>query len=197
MDDVTIIIVSWNSKALLGDCLRSIEAAGSTCSWSVIVVDNNSADGTVEMLRKDFPKLRLILNAHNAGFAAANNQAMNVAQSRYVMLLNPDTSIHRGALDEIVRFMDDHPTIWAAGPILLNGNGSVQHSGIRFPSAWDILCETFFLDRLFPRSKAFGRHKELYADTSIPRAVDYVRGACLIVRTSVLKTVGGMDEHQC
>ena len=195
MDDLTIIIVSWNCKTYLVDCLRSIEAAGSTCSWSVIVVDNNSGDGTVELLRKDFPMVSLIANAHNTGFAAANNQAMKAARSRYMMLLNPDTFLHRGALDELVRFMDSHPTVWVAGPLLLNRDGSVQHSGVRFPSTWNIFCEMFFLDRLFPRSKAFGKHKEQYADTSVPHAVDYVRGACLIVRTSVLDAVGGLDER--
>lgn len=195
MDDLTIIIVSWNCKPYLVDCIRSIDAAGSAYACSVIVVDNNSADGTVEMLQRDFSNVRLLANAHNAGFAAANNQAMNLAQSRYMMLLNPDTILHRGALDELVRFMDGHPTVWVAGPLLLNKGGSVQHSGVRFPSTWNILCEMFFLDRLFPRSKAFGRHKELYADTSIPRSVDYVRGACLIVRASVLNAVGGLDER--
>ncbi len=162
---------------------------------SVVVVDNGSTDGTVEMLQNDFAGTVVLANSTNKGFAAANNQAFTVLQSRYVMLLNPDTIIHKDALRLLVRFLDENPAVWAAGPLMLNRDGSHQASGVRFPNNWNILCETLFLDRLFPRSRFVGRHKELFADLSIPRSVDYVQGACLLVRSDILNVVGGLDER--
>src|SRR5436309_12494760 len=132
MIDLTIIVVSWNCKSYLVDCLRSIEAARSQCTHSVIVVDNSSSDGTVETLRRDFPRVKLLMNQENIGFAAANNQALKTARSRFVLLLNPDTVVQPGALDALMRFMDEHVDAWATGPAILNGDGNRQPSGVRF-----------------------------------------------------------------
>jgi GT2 family glycosyltransferase len=195
MNDLTIIIVSWNCRGYLADCLRSIDDTGSAVSYSIVVVDNKSDDGTLKMLREDFPRVHLIANAENVGFAVANNQALKASRSRYVMLLNPDTIVHSAGLETLIRFMDDHPPVWAAGPAMLNRDGSPQRTGVRFPNNWNIFCEAFFLDRLFPRSRLFGRHKELYADASVSRPVDYVQGACLIVRSEAVEKVGGFDER--
>lgn len=194
MADLTIVIVSWNCRDDLAGCLRSIRSAASEIDSTVVVVDNGSTDGTVEMLRDDFTSTAVLANSTNRGFAAANNQALASLQSRYVLLLNPDTIVHKDALRLLVRFLDESPSIWAAGPLMLNRDGSRQISGVRFPNNWNILCETLFLDRLFPKSRIVGRHKELFADLSIPRSVDYVQGACLIVRADVLNVVGGLDE---
>lgn len=192
MNDLSIIIVTWNSRACLVDCLRSIEAAGS--EYSILVVDNHSSDGTVEELQQEFPDVSVIANRSNLGFAAANNQGLRAAESRYTMLLNPDTIVHPGALGAMVRFMDEHPAVWAAGPAMFNRDGSRQQTGVRFPDNWNILCEALFLDRVFPQSRVFGRHKELFEEMSGPRAVDYVQGACLIVRREVFEKLGGLDE---
>ncbi|MEK9136487.1 MAG: glycosyltransferase family 2 protein [Bacteroidota bacterium] len=194
MVDLTIFIVSWNCKQYLADCLRSIEATGSRLSNHVIVIDNNSTDGTVEMVKRDFPRVTFVQNQSNIGFAAANNQAMKMAQARYVMLLNPDTIVHPDGLDALVRFMDQHPSVWAAGPAMLNRDGTPQRTGVRFPSNWNIFCEALFLDRLFPRSRLFGGHKELYADPATSRPVDYVQGACLCARHDAYIKVGGLDQ---
>ncbi len=194
MIDLTIIIVSWNCREYLENCLRSIDASAPAISYKVMVVDNNSTDATVELLRKDFTSVEIHANKENVGFAVANNQAMGTARSRYMMLLNPDTLVHPGALDALVRFMDGHPSVWAVGPAMLNRDGSPQRTGVRFPNSWNILCEALFLDRLFPTSMMCGRHKELYKDDAISRPVDYVQGACLMIRSDVFKKVGGMDE---
>lgn len=194
MNDLTVIIVSWNCRGDLADCLRSMKTEQGI-AYPVIVVDNNSRDGTVEMLRRDFQEVQVIANAENAGFAAANNQGLSMGGSRYALLLNPDTVVHPGAFDALVRFMDANPGVWAAGPAMLNRDGSPQRSGVRFPNTWNILCEALFLDRLFPRSRLFGRHKELYADGRVPRAVDYVQGSCIIVRREPMEKVGGLDEQ--
>jgi GT2 family glycosyltransferase len=194
MNDCTVIIVSWNCKAYLVDCLRSMAAMNSKVDYETVVVDNHSSDGTVEMLRDLFPKVHLIANDENLGFAAGNNRALDSARSRYVVLLNPDTIVHSGALDAIVHFMDEHPSVWAAGPSMLNRDGSPQRTGVRFPNNWNIFCDALFLDRLFPRSKLFGRHKELFVDATVPREVDYVQGACIIVRREAIEKVGLLDE---
>ena len=194
MSDLTVIVVSWNCKGYLADCLRSIESSGSNTA-PVVVVDNNSNDGTVEMLRQEFPQIHLLVNRENTGFATANNQALKKVQSRYVLILNPDTVVRPGALDAMVRFMDEYPDVWAAGPTILNGDGSRQHSGVRFPNNWNIFVEALFLDRLFPQSRLFGRHKELYEDPTLSREVDYLQGSCLMVRSSAIERVGGLDER--
>jgi GT2 family glycosyltransferase len=194
MDDLAIVIVSWNCRDYLVGCLESIRTAGPRGSFKVYVVDNSSSDGTVEVVRRDFPEVRLIANGENVGFAAANNQAIRESRSRYILLLNPDTTVLPGAVDGLVAFMDSHPEVSAAGPALLNTDGTAQRTGVRFPANWNILCETLFLDRVFPESKTFGRHKELYMDSSMPREVDFVHGAALMARRKAVERIGGLDD---
>lgn len=195
MNDLTIIIVSWNCKGYLAECLQSIDADGSKLSCTIIVVDNNSNDGTLEMLREDFPRVHLISSEKNLGFAAANNRALKSSRSRFVLLLNPDTVVRPGAFDSMIKFMDDHVDAWAIGPTILNGDGSRQHSGVRFPTNWNILVEALFLDRLFPQTELFGEHKELYKHPECSREVDYLQGSCLMVRSDAIERVGGLDER--
>ncbi|HXG01382.1 MAG TPA: glycosyltransferase family 2 protein [Bacteroidota bacterium] len=195
MCDLSIVIVTWNSLDHLRRCLASLKESPPQARFELIVVDNASSDGTVEFLRAYDGDVRLIANTENRGFAAANNQAFEIARGRYVLLLNPDTVVHRGALDALVQFMDARADAAAAGPALRNEDGTLQQTGVRFPNNLNILFEALFLDRLFPRSKIFGRHKELYADASVPRRVEYVQGSCMIVRSDVMRKVGGLDER--
>ncbi len=123
---LSIIIVSWNVKRYLVDCLNSLH--------EVIVVDNGSADGTCDLVKERFPSVNLIKNSQNYGFAAANNQGMKAAKSQYILLLNPDTIVRDGALDKLIRFMDDNPDVGACGPKLLNEDGTTQRSVRRFPT---------------------------------------------------------------
>lgn len=195
MSGLTIIVVNWNSRDELNKCLASLKASGTKTAYQVIVVDNHSSDDTVAFLHAHYPEVMVIANTENRGFAAANNQALGKTTSRYVLLLNPDTYVHRGALDELVNFMESHPDAAAVGPALRNEDGSPQNTGVRFPTNWNILVEALFLDRVFPRSRVFGRHKELFADQDAPRKVQYVQGACLMLRTEVARTIGDMDEQ--
>jgi GT2 family glycosyltransferase len=103
--------------------------------------------------------------------------------------------VQPGALDAMAEFLDAHETVWAVGPAIVNPDGSPQRTGVRFPSNWNILAETLFLDRLYPQSRLFGRHKEMFEDPSRPRPVDYVQGACLMVRFKAIETVGPLDER--
>ena len=195
MADLAIIIVAWNSKPFLGACLGSIIGSGSSHTRELVVVDNGSTDGSAELVRKVAPDVRLIINKRNEGFAAANNSALSLMKSRYALLLNPDTVVLPGALDAMVDYMDINGHIWALGPMMLNGDGSPQLTGVRFPTNWNIFAETLFLDRMFPRSEWLGAHRELYRDLTVPRRVDYVQGSCLLLRSAVLDRVGTLDEQ--
>ncbi len=195
MADVTIIIVTWNSRTDLVRCLPSIPAAASGCSHDLIVVDNASADGTVAYVEAVCPGARVIVNGENLGFAAANNQALRVTKGRYALLLNPDTVLRPNAIDMLVAFMDSTPDAWAAGPAILNSNNTLQRTGVRFPNTWNLISEALALDRLFPLSRVFGRHRELFKDPAEVQQVDYVQGSCLIVNGIVPGKVGILDEE--
>lgn len=194
MIDLSVIIVTWNSRRDMETCLPSIPRSAQRHTHEVFLVDNASADDTVALSRQLMPSVRVLQNETNVGFAAANNQGMAVAAGRYVCLLNPDTVLRDHALDTLAEFLDAHPAVRACGPGMLNRDGTPQRTGVRFPSLWNLLAETLYLDRIFPSTRLFGGHRELYKNPSQPRAVDYVQGACLMVRREVLETVGTLDE---
>jgi GT2 family glycosyltransferase len=194
MDDLAVIIVTWNARDYIDGCLSSLRSISSWVKASVLVIDNKSTDGTPEIIQEKYPEVALITNPANQGFAAANNIGIRRSTSRYLLLLNPDTVVRPGALEGLVGFMDSHQECWAAGPALFNGDGSPQRTGVRFPSIWNMIVESLFLDRVFPRSRIFGRHRELYEDPATARPVDFVQGSCMIVRREVIDTIGGLDE---
>jgi hypothetical protein len=172
---------------LLQQCLRSIYDDPQSGGWEVVVVDNNSDDQTAEMVRSGFPQARLVVNPTNAGFAAGNNRAMEIARGELLLLLNPDTRVEPGALGRMIDFLEADPEVGAVGPKLLSADGSVQLScGIR-PSLRTELVNKMLLHNLFPFYK-LGRwhHREI-------RAVDWVMGACFLVRRRVVEEVGGLD----
>jgi GT2 family glycosyltransferase len=189
MTDVSIIIVNWKVRDLLRACLESLrDAAGlAPARMQVIVVDNDSGDGSVEMVAAEFPEVTLIANGDNSGFGSANNQALPLCTGRYVLLLNPDTVILGGAVGRLLEHMDAHPDVAVMGCRLLNGDHSLQRwTGGAFPRAWNVANHYLFLDRLLPRSL---RPPPLYLDHDAPQDidVDWVSGACMILRTSMLE----------
>lgn len=194
MRDVDVIIVSWRCLPVLRNCLRSLEEAGTRCSVRTVVVDNASGDETVAAVRSGYPAVEVRENPSNVGFAAANNQVIRASDARHLLLLNPDTVVKPGLIDAMVQFMDARPAAWACGPATLNTDGTPQRPGVRFPSFWNLVCETFFLDRLAPRSRLFGRHRGLYEDPRRARQVDYVQGSCLMVRREAVERAGLLDE---
>jgi len=141
-----------------------------------------------------FSDVHLIKNKENVGFAGGNNQALRLARSKFVLLLNPDAIIRPGGLDVLIDCMLAHADAWAVGPAMLNGDGTPQRTGVRFPNTWNLLVESLFLDRVFPQSRLFGSHKELYEDPTRVRPVDYLQGACLMVRHEAIERVGLLDE---
>lgn len=198
--DVTICIVNWNAAEYLRACLDSLRYAshppdaGSRVTWEVIVVDNASSDGSQDMVRHSFSDVRLIANSANVGFAAANNQAFDIARGRYLLLLNNDTRVLPAAIDGLVAFADQHPEAGIVGPRVLNPDGSLQRSCRSFPSLSSLLWRALYLDKLFPHNPYLGAHTLSHWDYASVRRVDAVTGCCMLVRRELLKTVGGLDE---
>jgi len=194
MHELDIVIVTWNSAGDIGRCVRSISNSGTERTIRVTVVDNASGDGTAEAVEEAFSDVRLIRNAENRGFAAANNQALRSSPAPYWMLLNPDTEVTAGSIDALLTFMEEHPRAWASGPILVDADGTPQHPGRKFPELSTLLWETLFLDRLFPTSSVFGAHRGLRRTPENPEQVDFVHGAALVLRHAVAEKVGLLDE---
>ena len=192
---LSIIVVSWNVKEDLGNCLRSIEENKPREEFEIIGVDNASTDGSVETIKKDFPDVKIIANSDNCGFSAANNQAIRIAKGKYVFLLNPDTIVYPNSLDTLTTFLDEHPDVGACGPKFLDANGQVHSSVGYVPTFRSLLYGRTFLRSLgiFRR-----RHKELTArnfDFEKSGDVDQLSGAALMVRRSVMEEIGLMDEN--
>ena len=193
--DVSIVIVNWNTKKLLGDCLRSVYEQAGDVDYEVIVVDNASADGSVEMIRRDFERVVLIENARNNGFAAANNQGMAVAKGRYILLLNSDTVVLDNAIANTVHFADMHPRAGVIGCRVLNPDGTLQVTCFMFPSILNILLSSTYLYKLFPKSRFFGRERMTWWDRSDVREVDVVTGCFMLVRREAIEKVDVLDER--
>jgi GT2 family glycosyltransferase len=189
MIHLSIVIVSWNTKEYLLPCLRSIFGKEDRISKEAIVVDNGSQDGSEEEVKKIFPFIHLIENKRNLGFAKAANQGLKKASGSYLLLLNPDTQVKRGAIEGLVSFMESHPEAGVAGGQLLNSDGSRQNSIANFPSLTTELFNKNLLRWLFP--KRFPGKERDYLE---PIEVDSVIGACMMVRREVIEQVGLFDE---
>ena len=187
-----ICIVSWRVRDLLRACLRSV--VGSPEAADIIVVDNASADGTVEMLRADFPTVRLIANEENRSFAAGNNQAIRAARSPFLLLLTPDTEVQPGALRALLHVFAEEPRAGAAAAQLILPDGSIQRSCRSFPEPIPILYDALGFARLFPRSQTFGRYRMSYWDYDTRREVDQPMASALALRRGALDEVGLFDE---
>lgn len=191
--DLSIIIVSWNVKALLRDCLQSIFANQGELKLEVIVVDSASADGSAEMVAAEFPAVTLIACDENVGFPRGNNIGMRQASGRYVLLLNPDTVVVADALPIAVAYIEQHPDIGVLGVQLLNEDGSVQSSRRRFPSLMTGVFESTWLQAYAPQRLLQDYYVDDLAD-STTADVDWVMGAFMLTRPEVIAQVGGMDE---
>jgi GT2 family glycosyltransferase len=195
--DLSVVIVSWNVKPLLRECLASVchSLDGQGTSYEVIVVDNASTDSSANMVAEVYPKARLMANADNRGFAAASNQGVAESSGRYVVLLNPDTTLRGNALGTLLGFMDRTPSAGMAGPRLVFGDGSFQHSAFEFPSLAQAFFDFFPVHHRLTESSLNGRYpRSLYASGD-PFAIDHPLGACMMVRRAVIEQVGGLDEQ--
>lgn len=193
--DVSIIIVNWNTIDLLRDCLTSVYECAGDVDYEIIVVDNASIDGSVEMVKKNFKDVILIENTENRGFAAANNQGIAVAKGRYVLLLNSDTIVLDNSIANTVRFADKNPQTAVTGCQVLNLDGTIQRTCFKFPSILNMLLSSTYLYKLFPKNKFFGREQMTWWDRSDVRQVDVVTGCFMLVRREAIEQVGMMDER--
>lgn len=194
MTKISIIVVNWNTKDLLRDCLNSVIAQTKT-DYELFVVDNDSPDKSADMVKAEFPKVKLIANKENRGFAAANNQAIEIASGEYIFLLNPDTIILENAIDKMVDYMDRNPQIGASSCKLLNGDGSLQKSVGNFYSFWATILENRIIPKLLPNSKFLSKRLVAFWDHETEREIDWARGAVLLVRNSIVKEIGALDEQ--
>ena len=187
--DLSIIIVNWNTKKLLLDCLASVYETIIRISMEVWLVDNASTDGSVEAVRRFYPDAQIIRNPRNLGFAAANNRALKQMCGRYAVLLNTDTVLTKGAIETIHDFMEKTPDSGMACGQLLNPDGSKQNSIANFPGLSSLLFNETLLRIIFPR-----RYPSKRKEYKIPIEVDSCIGACLIVRKKTMDHVGLLDE---
>jgi GT2 family glycosyltransferase len=192
--DLSVVIVSWCSKEYLKSCLAAVPRGAGKLAYEICVVDNNSPDGSADMVRDEFPAVRLIRNDVNRGFAAANNQGLRKAIGRYALLLNPDTCVHEGALEKAVGFMDEHEGAGACGCLLLNEDGSVQHAVRRFPTCTSALAAKTILGTFGLFRKSYERVKMRGERFDRVMEVDQPSGAALFLRRSALDKVGLLDE---
>jgi GT2 family glycosyltransferase len=188
---ISIIIVSWNTARFLENCLDSLLATPPTAPVEIWVVDNASTDDSPRMVREKFPQVHLIENRENAGFARANNQAIQRCMGKYVLLLNPDTLVKSGALQALVDFLEKTPEAGAAGARILNPDGSLQISSWPRPTLSRELWRLFHLDSLSP----YAEYPLTKWKTNQAQEVDLLLGACLLLRKDVLDQVGLLDEN--
>ncbi len=190
---VTVIIVTWNSEAVIKQCVASV-LDQKYDDLEIIIIDNNSADKSADVIRKEFPRVRLVENGQNKGFSAAVNQGLGQAGGEYVLLLNPDAIMSPGSLGAMLKFMDDHPGSGACGCKILDDAGRLMWSCFHFPDLTSEIMEISLLSRLFPGSRFFGRYLMSYWDHKSTRQVDWITGACLMLRRKALESAGLMDE---
>lgn len=188
--DVSIIIVNFNTRDLLRDCIHSIHQTVQDLDYEIIVVDNGSGDGSIAMLEEEFPYVTIIKNSENLGFAAANNQALEDMKGRYALLLNSDTVLTANAALVLYTFMESHPKAAMACGQLMNADGTKQNSIANFPSLITLMTNAPALEYLFPGSYPSKRY-----DYKEPIEIDSGVGACLIVRKWAIDEVGKFDER--
>lgn len=193
--DISIIIVNYNVKHFLEQCLHSVEKALKNVQGEVFVVDNNSVDGSAQLIREKFSKVNFIQNTENVGFSKANNQAIQQAKGKYVLLLNPDTVVEEDTFEKVLSFMEAHPEAGGLGVKMIDGKGVFLPESKRgLPTPWVAFYKMFGLSRLFPKSRKFGKYHLSYLDKDQIHEIDVLAGAFMLLRKSAIDKVGMLDE---
>ena len=191
---VSVVIVSWNARHFLTQCLASLTPEVCRYPMEIIVVDNASTDGSPESVEQSFPHVRLIRNVDNFGFAKANNIGILAGQGRYFCLVNSDVKVLKNCLTVLVNYCEAHAEVGMVGPRVLGGDGKLQRSCRGFPSVWNMFCRALALDSLFPKVKPFSGYALSYWPQDTLRSVDILSGCFWLVRKEALSGVGLLDE---
>lgn len=193
--ELSVIIVNYNVEQFLEQCLNSVKKATREIEAEVFVVDNNSIDGSVAMVKAKFPSVHLIENKQNTGFSKANNQALAKAKGKYVLLLNPDTIVQEDTFAKVIQFMNEHPDAGGLGVQMIDGKGNFLPESKRgLPTPWVAFYKIFGLSRLFPRSRKFGRYHLGYLSNNETHEIEILSGAFMLMRKEALDKVGMLDE---
>ena len=193
--DISIIIVSYNTRELLRDCLISIKSAKNNLKVEVFVVDNNSYDNTKEMVKNDFPEVTLIANKKNVGFSKANNQAIKKAKGSYILVLNPDTILSSNTLDKMFSLMKKNKDVAVATCRVELPNGKLDRDCRRlYPTPWRAFTHFSTLSRVFPNTKLFDQYQMGHISDKLEHEIESCVGAFMFVRTANIKKVGLFDE---
>ena len=193
--DLTVIIVSYNVSDFLKQCLISVRRAVDSIECEVFVVDNHSSDGSCNMVKEEFPEVKLILNNTNSGFSRANNQAIKKANGKYVLLLNPDTVVESGTFSKCIGFMNGHPDAGAMAARMINGEGRyLPESKRAFPTPLTAFFKTFGLSALFPRSQFFNKYYLTHINPNETALTEVISGAFMFIRMEALLKAGLLDE---
>lgn len=190
---LSVVIVCWNDRSVIKDCLQSVYAGTHSTDFEVIVSDNGSADGSVEFIRQTFPKVHVIENHANLGFAKGNNVGIQASTGQYVLILHPDTVVHDGALDRWVEFADRHPQAGGFGCQVLNPDGSDQMASRPFPTLRGYWIAALYLRKLAHVSDAFISDKYIGWKGESERQIDCQSDCCIMIRGNVLKRFNGFD----
>ena len=194
--DLSIIIVNYNVKEFLQNLIHSIEKASTNLAVEIIVIDNASDDGSVEVLKEKHAQVKLIANKTNFGFGKANNQGLKIAKGKYILFINPDTLVSEDTLETMLDFLESHAEVGLAGCKILNDNGAFYLPCRRgFPGPWASFTKVTGLSTLFPKSKIFARYNLTYLDENKSYEVDAVSGSFMLMRKEVYEKVGGFDEQ--
>lgn len=192
--DVSVVIVSWNAKHFLKECLGALADSRTALRTEVIVVDNASTDGSPEMVETDFPRVKLLKSNQNLGFAKANNIGIRESAGRYVSLINSDVKVLGNCLDPLAAYLDQHPEVGNVGPRMLNRDLTLQSNCRQFPTLWNNFCEASGLSRVFRKTSFFSGEHMFFFPHDRQLAVDVLVGCFWMVRKETFEDVGLLDE---
>lgn len=193
--DLSIIIVNYNAERFLVDCVNSIHHTGRKTNQEIIIIDNNSSDGSIRCIEERFPDVRLVKNNENVGFARANNQGIGVARGDFILLLNPDTIVIEDAIHYMLDFARKTPTAGIVGCKVTNPGNRLQWDSCGgFQTPLTLIMRESGLEKIWPRSRLFGRRLISYWHRDSSRTIDWVSGVCMLIRREVIRDIGLLDE---
>jgi len=194
MSEISVLIVNWNACAYLRDCLKSIRQTSAGRVREIIVVDNASTDGSLEMVAREFPEVEVVRLAENLGFARGNNAALKLASGAYFALINSDVVVHPGCFAQLSGFLASHPRVGLVGPKVLGRDGDVQQTCGRLPNVWNTVCRFAALDKVFPRWPLFSGFQTRHWDHDRSAEVEMLSGCFWVARRTAVEQVGELDD---